>query len=331
MQDIADRLNISKNSVSQAISKKAGVSEETRKKVEKTAQEMGYNYKLNKGKTKNVGQGNIILISSERSITQEGFFGKLYLAIQRAVAEHGFNLLIQSIDEKAKENLILPTPLKNSSIEGILILSHISTDYINRLIDTGIPTVIIDHHNPFNQVDSVLQNNRFAAYTAIHHLIELGHKQIGFIGHIDRSPSYQERFEGYNLALTDHNLLDKRYILSDIQEDEYSVATALDQLQEQPTAWFCVNDGFAFFALSHLQSMDYVLPDDLSICSCDNGILSKLSKPKMTTIHVDLDLYGKKAVDQLLWRMNNPFEPVQEILLPASLIERDSTGPAPSK
>lgn len=325
MQEIADRLSISKNSVSQALSKKTGVSAETRKRIEETAVEMGYEYSHNKKKTQSTGQGNIALISSEHAFHQKGFFGTLYSSIQREAAKHGLNLLIQSIDEHLRDNLILPSSLENNLIEGILILSHISTDYINRVIDTGIPIVLIDHHNPFNQADSVLQNNRFAAYVAVHHLIELGHDKIGFIGQTGRSPSYQERFEGFNLALTDHNLFNERFILPDVHEDENSVANALEQLPEQPTAWFCVNDGFGFFVLSQLQTMGYTIPDDMSICSFDNGLLSQLSKPKTTTVNVDLDLYGKKAVEQLIWRMRNPSEPVQELLLPAALIKREST------
>ncbi len=190
---------------------------------------------------------------------------------------------------------------------------------------------MIDHHHPFNFSDAILLNNRFAAYTATHHLIELGHKQIGFMGDIGRSPSYQERLEGYTLALKDHGiLLEEAFILTKVEEREESVSAALDQLKRQPTAWFCVNDGFGFLLLTHLQAMGYRIPDDVSVCSFDNGPLSQLSKPKTTTLNVNLQLYGRKAVEQLFWRMENPTEPLQEILLYASLLERESTGPAPT-
>lgn len=327
MQDIADRLNISRNSVSRALSQKSGVSIETRKQVEAIADEMGYNYAVNRKKPIHTVGGNIVLVSSDHALHEKGFFGGLFSSIRTEAAKHGLNLIIQSVDQHARDNLILPSTLEDNLIEGILILSHISTEYINRIINTGIPIVLIDHHHPFNQADSVLQNNRFAAYIAVHHLIELGHKKIGFIGHTRRSPSYQERFEGFNLAIRDYNLFDERFILCDIHEDENSVAGSLKGLPEQPTAWFCVNDGFGFFTLSTLQTMGYAIPDDISVCSFDNGILSRLSNPKTTTVNVDLNLYGRKAVEQLIWRMHNPSEPVQELLLPASLINRESTSP----
>ena len=82
------------------------------------------------------------------------------------------NLFIESIDSEAKNNLTLPSLLTNQEIDGIIILSHISTDYISTIINTGIPTVLIDHHEPYLEADSILTNNRFGAYTAVEHLIQ---------------------------------------------------------------------------------------------------------------------------------------------------------------
>ncbi|MBO0994345.1 LacI family DNA-binding transcriptional regulator [Bacillus sp. SD088] len=331
MQYIADQLNISKNSVSQALSGKPGVSEDTRKRIEKAAEELGYHYTTNKKQSPRK-RGNIALLASDFAFSQKGFFGEIYLSVQREVAKRGMNLVIQSIDDESRDRLILPSFFEYDTIDGVIIISHISTEYINRILSTGIPTVLIDHHHPFNCTDAILLNNRFAAYTATHHLIELGHKQIGFMGDVERSPSYQERLEGYTLALKEHGIpLERDHILADIKEREEDVSTALDKLKEQPTAWFCVNDGFGFLVLTHLQALGYKIPNDLSVCSFDNGPLSRLSKPKITTFNVDLELYGRKAVEQLYWRMDNPTEPLQETLLHTSLVKRESTGPAPAR
>ncbi|OIU72742.1 LacI family DNA-binding transcriptional regulator [Rossellomorea aquimaris] len=329
MQDIADRLNISKNSVSQALSGKPGVSEETRMLIQKAADELGYNYLNNRNNQKpNEKKGiNIALIASDYAFSLKSFFGEIYLSVEKEMRTRGWNLLIESIDQDSKDKLILPSLLSNHQIDGILILSHISTDYISKIINTGIPTVMIDHHSPYLQADAILTNNRFGAYKAVEHLIQLGHQNIAFVGDIEVSPSYQERLEGYMLALKKHGIEPSQPLLfTDAKENQEEISGFVDRLSYMPTAWFCVNDGHGFLVQSVLQQKGFNIPQDISICSFDNGQLSQIATPKITTVNIDLNYYGKKATEQLSWRLNHKDEPIHEILLPTTLIVRESTA-----
>jgi LacI family transcriptional regulator len=331
MQDIADRLNISKNSVSQALRGKDGVSKETRELVKRVAKEMGYQYPSSRKQPRGGKAGSIALIASDRTFSLK-FFGEIYLSIEKEVLSRGMKLHIQSINQKQKEELILPSFIEDKLVDGVLILSHISTKYINKVIATGIPTVLVDHHHPNIQADAVLTNNRFGAYMAVQHLLELNHKEIAFVGDIDCSPSYQERYEGYLLALKDYGIEPKEeFIFHHAKEDEKVISHYIRQLKQQPTAWFCVNDGFGFFVSSSLQQQGIKVPAQASVCSYDNGQLSQISIPKITTVDIDLNLYGKRAVELLLWRLENKNEPFQEILLSTKLIKRESTAFAPNK
>ncbi|MGE6754754.1 LacI family DNA-binding transcriptional regulator [Rossellomorea sp. NPDC071047] len=327
MQDIADRLNISKNSVSQALTGKPGVSEETRDLVKNVASELGYDYpkarQLSNGKKK----GRIALIASDLAFSLKSFFGEIFLSIEKEVVQRGMTLQIQSINKTSTKQLILPSFIENQSVDGIIILSHISNEYINKVIATGIPTVMIDHHHPMNQSDVIITNNRFGAYTAVNHLIKLGHKDIAYVGNVEYSPSYQERYEGYIHALRDHGLTPAEpYMFTDAVEEESIIYDYIQNLKNKPTAWFCVNDGLGFLVSSCLQQQGLKVPQDASVCSYDNGQLSQLANPKITTMDIDLELYGKKAVEQLCWRMDNKGEPFQEILISSELITRDSTS-----
>ncbi|MGG1572467.1 substrate-binding domain-containing protein [Fictibacillus sp. NRS-1165] len=329
MQDIADALNISKNSVSQALSGKPGVSEATRKLVEKTAQEMGYSGKKSvvANGLAGTGTGTIGLIASDYAFSLKSFFGEIYLSIEKEVAARGMNLLIQSVNTEARDHLLLPSFIAEGKVDGVLILSHISTEYSNAVIATGIPTVMIDHHHPLIQADAIVTNNRFGAYTAVKHLIGLGHRDIAYVGNVTLSPSYQERLEGYRLALQEHGVpLKEDFVFSGVLEDDQEVTALVQGLDIQPSAWFCVNDGFGFFVRSALQQHGINVPGQASVCSFDNGMLSRLSIPKITTMNIDLDLYGRKAVEQLMWRMQHKDEPIIELLLPSELIVRESTG-----
>jgi LacI family transcriptional regulator len=332
MQDIADRLNISKNSVSQALRGKDGVSEETRELVMRVAKEMGYQYPDSRKQASQKRTGNIGLIASDRAFSFKNFFGEIYLSIEKEVLKRGMHLHIQSIHQEQKNRLILPAFIENKTVDGVLILSHISTDYINKVISTGIPTVLVDHHHPNIHADAVLTNNRFGAYVAVQHLIELNHRDIAFVGDIDYSPSYEERYEGYLLALRDYGMEpNPAFLFTDAEEKEETILGYIRQLKQQPTAWFCVNDGLGFLVNSGLRQQGILVPEQASICSYDNGQLSKISTPKTTTVDIDLELYGKRAVEQLFWRMEHPHEPFQEMLLSSKLIKRESTAPAPKQ
>nr|WP_206763774.1 LacI family DNA-binding transcriptional regulator [Cytobacillus firmus] len=329
MQDIADRLNISKNSVSQALTGKPGVSEETRHLVKKMADELGYSYSINRNTKQHRKNGmNIAMIASDYAFSLKSFFGEIYLSIEKEVKSREMNLFIESIDQDSKEKLILPAVLSNHDIDGILILSHISTEYISKILDTGIPTVLIDHHSPYLHADSILTNNRFGAFKAVEHLIQLSHTDIAFVGDITVSPSYQERLEGYLLALNKYNLIpNPDFMFTDAKESQEASSSLLNILQKIPTAWFCVNDGHGFLISSGLQQKGFNVPEDVSVCSFDNGQLSQIASPQITTVNIDLNYYGKKAVEQLCWRIENKAEPIHEILLPTDLIVRDSTAP----
>ncbi len=220
--------------------------------------------------------------------------------------------------------------MQNPSVDGVLILSHITTDYINSIIATGKPTVLIDHHHPYIHADSILTNNRFSAFEAIHHLAQLGHRKIGMLGNTSFSPSYYERFEGFQLAMNELGLpIREEWILRDAEESASYMLKSIQSLEEQPSAWFCMNDGVGFLLCSTLQQLGVRVPEQVSIVSFDNGYLSQISTPTITTMDVNLKLYGHKAVEQLMWRIDHPNEPFTELLLPTKLLVRQSTGPAP--
>ncbi|GAC42165.1 LacI family DNA-binding transcriptional regulator [Paenibacillus popilliae] len=328
MQDIAERLHISKNSVSQALSGKDGVSRETRQLVLETAKQMGYTYPSARKKKASEPSGNIALIASDFAFAQKSFFGEIYLSVEQETRRRGKHLLIQSINRESELEQALPSFLDNQDVDGILILSHLSTAFTKAVIDTGIPTVLIDHHHPAIHADCILTNNRFSAYEAVQHLYDLGHRRVGYIGNIDFSPSYYERLEGFRLALSDMGLTARsEWIVTAATEQADDVMDTMKAMSAQPTAWFCVNDGLGFLVNSTLHQLGFHVPDDISVCSFDNGQLSRLATPMTTTMAIDLNLFGRKAVEQLFWRMEHKDEPFIELQLPTKIIVRASTAP----
>src|SRR5690625_3176186 len=119
MQDIANHLQISKNTVSRALSDRPGVSEETKDLVLEKADKLGYTYKPRQ--TNNNQVENIALIASNFAFSQT-IFGNIYLSVEKEVKRRGINLLIESISPKTANNLSLPLFINNKSVQGVIIL-----------------------------------------------------------------------------------------------------------------------------------------------------------------------------------------------------------------
>lgn len=314
MQDLADYLDISKNSVSQALRDKNGVSQETKDKVRRAAKELGYQYK---SVAPNYNR-QFILIASEFALGQTSFFGEIVTSVKQAVELKSHSLVIEPITPDMVANNELPPSLKNQTVDGIFILSHIDNEYIQNIMAQGLPCLMIDHHHPLLNIDAVLTQNIHGAYLGIEHLLTKGNRKIGFIGNTSFSPSYAERFIGYQQALSDHQILiDSQYVLDNIQEEQTSLFSHLDTIEKMPEAWFCVNSGLAFILSTYLLSKGYQIPQDVSILCFDNTEFTKMAQPPLTNISTDLVYVGEVSAQQLLHRLAFPDSPIiQSVILP---------------
>lgn len=322
MQQIADELDISKNSVSLALSGKPGVSEELRKKVEDTAEKIGY-----KGtRSRRSSKGRMIgLIVREDVFFDHAFFGTISLNIEQEIKGRGGHLLIHSVDNESERNLLLPNFITENKVDSLLILSHLNLDYLKRLVSLNLPVLLIDHHHPELDVDSVLTDNRKGAYRAVKHILSTGIKDIGFIGPVGRSPSYQERYEGYVQALKEHHLeVNPVWVADNLQENMEELGQYLEGLNTLPECWFSVNDEYGFLVSRILTGKGYSIPEQCSIFGFDNSYFAELAVPPLTTMAVNTKYFAKKSVDQLYKRMKDRKSPYVKVLLDTSLVERKS-------
>jgi LacI family transcriptional regulator len=325
MQDIANELNISKNSVSRALSGKSGISDSTRQLVINKAMEIGYNYNENKTIYPNVK--HYALIASCFALSRKEFFGQIYSSMENKLKQSNVNLYVHSIDDHSLNCLDIPKTISNHSVDGIIIMSHLTDDYINKLLSYKIPTIIVDYHSPNVNCDCVVAKNKDGGYSAVNYLIQHNHKNIGFIGDIDFSPSYEERFEGYLRALRKNNIkFDNNFTITKIVEDKDKVFGKLKSLKKHPTAWFCANSGLGFLLSLYYNSIGFKIPEDISIICFDNTDFTKLATPPLTSVYTDFSIFGNAAIELLNYRITHPEEPYIDISLPVNILERNSVS-----
>ncbi|MGM0125678.1 LacI family transcriptional regulator [Enterococcus sp. AZ194] len=319
MQDIADALGISKNSVSQALRNKPGVSQQTKLLVKNKANELGYHYQTSTDES----TMSILLMATEFAFSQTSFFGEIVKSAANEAQAVGMKVDTYTLTDENLDKLKLPSALKK--YDGILMLSHSKNDYIKKVIESGVPVTLIDHHDPELLADAILSKNTDGAFQAISLLIKNGMKRIGFIGDTSFSPSYLERYRGYHRALHEQGLsIDSTIEITEIEESQGALFSRLKNVKEMPDAWFCANSGLAFMLNSYLQSAGYIIPDDISIICFDETEFTRMAVPQLTNVATNLDFMGQLAVRTLVHRITHPNEPIIHQQIVPQLNIRDS-------
>jgi LacI family transcriptional regulator len=332
MEDIANKLGVTKNTVSLVFRNMPGISDKTRKSVLEAAKQLGYRYKkdIKKNDSKKVPLKNICLLQSKSTFDTTGFFSFIQLGVESEAKRNNLNVFLHIYDDSV-ENFEIPFCIKEGIIAGIITLGRVSKNTVKTLMDLRLPLVMIDHYYDNIYIDSVLSDNQCGGYIATEHLINTGHKAIAFSGDINVSISFYDRFQGYLKALSSNGIpLNKDYMLTDkclgviINEGLEYVTNELKKIPELPSAFFCCNDMEALAIIRALKSMGYLVPDDISVVGFDNIDTSQNFSPELSTLNVSKELMGVRAVQKLIHRITDPNGPSEKLLISVNLIERQS-------
>lgn len=335
MKDIAEKLNLSINAVSLALNNKAGVSDDTRNNVLRVAEERGY-FDNKPQYLRAYASKNICLILEHRFFIDSYFYSRVIVGIEEEARKNNYDVIVNFIDNN---NYVIPNCLESKKAAGVIALGIMCDEYLSKLKNYGLPMVLVDNTSLSETIDSILTDNKSGTYKATRYLINKGFKKIGFFGDLAYSLSIKERYFGYTEAIKTvieasekiEQYIEKHSITDDLEEliiknDINAIYERLKQIEEMPEAFVCSNDNAAFQLNNALKKLGYKVPEDLSIIGFDDIELCNLILPKMTTVKVNKESMGKKAVQRLLWRMTHKNEPVENTIMSVELIERESVG-----
>lgn len=333
MKDIAVKLGLSVNAVSLALNDRAGVSEETRKMVLDSAEELGYLEQSSKY-TKTYSNKNICILLKHRFFRDFRFYGRILLGIEEEAKKSGYDVFINSFGTEE-----VPSCVEGHKVSGIIVLGKIEDSFLIRLKEYGIPVVLADYVSLEESTDSVISDNVRGAYELTACLLKKGYKKIGYFGDISYSPSTRDRFLGYQEAMQHYfhlgsfqesiAYIEQYSVLSNV-EDYVIDQDAEDLYQEfltirtKPEALICSNDELAVLMMRVLQKKGYRIPQDIAIAGFDDIELAKMVTPALTTVHVRKKLMGQKAMQRLLYRLAHPLEEIEKTIMSVEVVERDS-------
>ena len=331
LQSIADRVGVSRMTVSNAFSRPDQLSAELRERILAAADELGYvgpdpaARALARGRTGSVG----LLISGTLSEAFADAVSAAFLAsVSDALSARGLALtLLPSTDQPF-------VPARDVAVDGVLLyICDANAPEITWLERRNLPMVSIDHVGR-DDVTAVHVDDRGGARLAAQHLVDLGHRDIGIVT-LETKPEAQN-FPARERMLGWHDALDPLGIEPAVVATPYQPPTAaydaglrlLDR-PDRPTAVLCFSDAFALATIRAAESLGLRVPEDLSVVGFDDSVLAAASRPPLTTVHQDVAAKGAAAVAAITDVLDGGTP--APVVLPTTLVVRGSTAPPTSR
>ena len=296
IRDVAKKAGVSITTVSNALTGKGTMKDETRAYVTKIAQEMMYFPDFHGSSLKSSKSYSIAFFTD----ALHGYYVDLALIMKSVCEKHGYEMEVfwGNDSDRLFKNLL------SNRIDGAIILNQSFTeDQAGTMEQYGIPVVYMDRVYTGDHSASVLLDSYHAGELAACYLHGLGHRRLMMIKGRDNFNGNQ-RFAGFTHYLAEQGIaLEDDYCI----EGRFSRKTAYAAMKEfltkglpLPEAVFAANDESAFACVQALREAGYSVPQDVSVMGCDDVELCQWFVPPMTTINPDAAKQGKMAAEQML-------------------------------
>ena len=328
IKDIAHELHFSVSTVSRALQNHPDISEETKKIITNYAREHHYrpNQMASSLRTQKVTTIGLIL----PELTSY-FFSTILEGVEKAANVAGYNVLIARTKEDPEHEKQCLQMLDNARVAGIIACPTKRTfDFrpYENMIQQGVPMVVVDRYSPLN-CDQVISDDFGGAFQAVEYLIQTGCKRIVMLTPPFSTAAVLERQRGYKAALEHYNFTysEQNIHYADTREEAVREASAFFAQEQRPDAVFCVNDSIADGVIYVAKMMHISIPDELSVCGFSNDIHTRLTDPMQTTVEQYGKRIGKKAVERLIFRLeeDSPKSDAEQVVIQTGLRVRETT------
>ena len=363
MQDIADALGLSRNTVSKAINNTGIIAQSTRELILRKAMEMGYrqfsdasfsgisisgvnpagfSQPITSGvspvQSASTDRREIALITSSRP--GNSHFGVTTLdRMQQIFSSYGYSLTIYTILSGDLDLLRLPGNLNISGVAGIFSIELFHYEYCRMLSSLGLPFLMIDGPAEFHRddisADLLLMENKKGIYTFLQQMAAQGKKTVGFIGNMKHCRSFFERgaaclsaaaYYGFE-PIQPYSILDypPRKSPMRIADSAEELYVMLREIPVLPEILVCANDFLAINLISSLRRMGVSCPEDVLVLGFDDSPESRFHSPSLSTVHIHTQGMGRVAAELLLGRITDISREYRITYMRTELILREST------
>lgn len=331
IKDVAKLAGVSPSTVSRVCNNNPTISKETRERVQKAIQELGYEASLSQDSqvsltSKNIG---VILPPSAQDAYENTFYLKAIRGISQICNQRQANISIVTGQDFEEVLQSVQTLHRSGRVDGFIVLYSRKNDIIiDYLCEHGLLYVIVGKPSDLaSQTICVDNDNLLASREATDYLYALGHRRIGFLGGKIEYMHATDRRDGYQLSLLLHGLPVSNTCCIEMEGIHSSNNQALMELlrsPDRPTA-FVVSDDMLALALERVCSqIGLSIPDDISIIAFNNSFYAQLAASQLTVVDINSYCLGREAANQLLNHTENPNLSATKIIVPHTIVERSS-------
>lgn len=310
LRDVAEQAGVSVKTVSNVVNGHINVAPPTRERVQAAIDALQYRPNLS---ARNLRRGRSGIIALAVPKIDMPYFAELAQLVVQAAEKHGLTVLVDPTDGLADRERLVMSGFRSHLIDG-LIMSPVGlgqrdiADHDNRT-----PLVLLGEKMGAGPADHVAIDNVDAACAATEHLLKLGRRRVGVVGHQPDSSTgsgvAKLRLRGYQRALRQHDVSWDPTLVGDVEHfgrAQGSAATAgLLGAETRPDALFCFNDTLALGALRVLAERGLRVPADVAVIGIDDIEDGRWSTPTLSTITPDKAEIARLSVELLLDRMGS--------------------------
>jgi len=325
IRDVAARAGVSHQTVSRVINAFERVTPETRQRVEKAIEELGYQPNAI---ARSMADGRTYTLACISPNLTDFTFASLIEGAEIEARQRGYFLLTATAPDADTFEMLVRQMVTSRRTEGLLVINPYS-DQRHEYLPQTVPLVFLGMRPRQEVGDSASIDEIQAGRLATQHLLSLGHRRIAHITGPLCEDCSQDRMAGYIEALKAAGIEPNPYWVS---EGDWS-ATAGEEVtrgwlvQDAPiTAIFAQNDRMAVGAIRALREYNRRIPEDVSVIGFDNIPLASYFDPPLTTMFQDIQFIGREAARLLIKRLEDPKAPPQHLQYNAEVVIRSTTA-----
>ena len=305
IHDVAKKAGVSIATVSRTINNNYPVKKETREKIEKVIEELGY-------KPNEIARSLILKSTSSVGIVVPGitnlFFPTIVEEINRMLVSKGFTMSLYSTEGDPKMEKVVIDNIISRNMDGIIAIDpsmeNLENNYYSDLCKKT-PTIIINGNTNKYKCNFVSYDEEVGTKEAFQYLLELGHSEISFVRG-DRSLSYDLKEKLYREFVRDNNL-EFENVISVGRGNSLQVVEKTGEIfgeflnsEDRGTAVFTCNDLMAVGVMNACNRLKIKVPEEMSVIGFDNTLLSNVTHPKITTVDLKMKEIAETAALELI-------------------------------
>jgi len=341
LKDVAEKANVSFQTVSKVLNKKARVTAETEKRIYEAITALDYHpnftaRSLRVQKSKTIGYSWIPARPGRYNPILDEFLQGMFQTAEL----HGYNFLCFPYHQDAQMRLVNYKELIKSRRVDAFVLSTVNHEEpsTNFLVENKIPFYAFGRATGEENFPYIDVDGGAGLQFAVEHLAQQGHQRIGALAWPSDSRVGNDRMEGYFDAVQKHNLLLDYHLVFRGEGTQAAGYAGLERLLAlpadiRPTAVVTMNDEMAFGVIAKLQELGLVVGKDFGVVGFDDVPAARLSNPSLSSIHQPADRIGNLIMERLIvWLETGKYpDPAKELITPELMVRESSQRQTPER